>query len=154
MGGAPVRAQGTITVVNELEEGNRLGLDFGKLESVAASGASVVPVVLQDAGSSEVLFIGYANEEAIETSLRERIAVLWSTSRNELWRKGATSGDVLELAEIRVNCEQNSVLYLVRPTTGGACHTLSASGSARPSCYYRAITDEMTLRPRQQHNLG
>ena len=60
-----------------------------------------------------VLFIGYANEEALETSLRERIAVLWSTSRNELWRKGATSGDVLELAEIRVNCEQNSLLYLV-----------------------------------------
>jgi phosphoribosyl-AMP cyclohydrolase len=146
LAGALLWAQGTITPVNELEEGNRLGLDFGKLESVAASGAGVVPVVLQDADSSEVLFIGYANEEAIETSLRERIAVLWSTSRNELWRKGATSGDVLELAEIRVNCEQNSVLYLVRPTTGGACHTLSASGSARPSCYYRAITDEMTLR--------
>ena len=141
---------GTITPVNELEEGNRLGLDFGKLASVAATGARVVPAVLQDAESSEVLFIGYANEEAIETSLCERIAVLWSTSRNELWRKGAASGDVLELAEIRVNCEQNSVLYLVRRTTGGACHTLSASGSARPSCYYRAITDEMTLRPRQR----
>jgi len=132
--------------VNELEEGNRLGLDFGKLASVAATGARVVPAVLQDAESSEVLFIGYANDEAMKTSLSERIAVLWSTSRNELWRKGATSGDVLELAEIRVNCEQNSVLYLVRRTTGGACHTLSASGSARPSCYYRAITDEMTLR--------
>ena len=144
--GAPLRAQGTISPVNELEEGNRLGLDFGKLASVAATGARVVPAVLQDTESSEVLFIGYANEEAIETSLSERIAVLWSTSRNELWRKGATSGDVLELAEIRVNCEQNSVLYLVRRTTGGACHTLSASGSARPSCYYRAITDEMTLR--------
>ena len=144
--GARLRAQGTIAPVNELEEGNRLGLDFGKLASVAATGARVVPAVLQDAESSEVLFIGYANEEAIETSLCERIAVLWSTSRNELWRKGATSGDVLELAEIRVNCEQNSVLYLVRRTTGGACHTLSASGSARPSCYYRAITDEMTLR--------
>ena len=146
MTGAPLRAQGTISPVNELEEGNRLGLDFGKLASVAATGARVVPAVLQDAESSEVLFIGYANDEAIETSLSERIAVLWSTSRNELWRKGATSGDVLELAEIRVNCEQNSVLYLVRRTTGGACHTLSASGSARPSCYYRAITDEMTLR--------
>jgi len=148
--GAPLRAQGTITSVNELEEGSRLGLDFGKLASVAATGARVVPAVLQDAESSEVLFIGYANDEAIETSLCERIAVLWSTSRNELWRKGATSGDVLELAEIRVNCEQNSVLYRVRRTTGGACHTLSASGSARPSCYYRAITDEMTLRPRQR----
>jgi phosphoribosyl-AMP cyclohydrolase len=133
--------------VNELEEGTRLGLDFGKLASVAAAGARVVPAVLQDADDSEVLFIGYANEEAVETSLRERIAVLWSTSRNELWRKGATSGDVLELAGIRVNCEQNSLLYLVHRTTGGACHTLSPSGSARPSCYYRAITEEMTLQP-------
>jgi phosphoribosyl-AMP cyclohydrolase len=139
------RTQGTIAAVNELEEGTRLALDFGKLASVAATGARVVPVVLQDADSGEVLFIGYANEEALETSLRERIAVLWSTSRNKLWRKGATSGDVLELAEIRVNCEQNSVLYLVRRTTGGACHTLSDSGSARPSCYYRVITDGMTL---------
>ena len=133
--------------MNELEEGTRLALDFGKLASVAAAGAPVVPAVLQDADSSEVLFIGYVNAEALETSLRERIAVLWSTSRNELWRKGATSGDVLELAEIRVNREQNSVLYLVRRTTGGACHTLSDSGSARPSCYYRAITDELTLQP-------
>ena len=86
----------------------------------------------------------------MEASLRERIAVLWSTSRNELWRKGATSGDVLELDEIRVNCEQNSVLYRVRRATGGACHTRSDSGSARPSCYYRVITDETTL----QHLTG
>lgn len=56
--------------------------------------------------------------------------VLRSTSRNELWRKGTTSGDVLELAEIRVNCEQNSLLYLVRRTTGGACHTVAPSGSS------------------------
>jgi phosphoribosyl-AMP cyclohydrolase len=133
--------------VNELEEDTRLGLDFGKLASVAATCARVVPVVLQDADSGEVLFIGYANEEALQRSLRERIAVLWSTSRNELWRKGATSGDVLELAEIRVNCEQNSVLYQVRRTTGGACHTVSDSGSARPSCYYRVITGELTLQP-------
>jgi phosphoribosyl-AMP cyclohydrolase len=84
-------------------------------------------------------------EEALEASLRERIAVLWSTSRNELWRKGSTSGDVLELAEIRVNCEQNSLLYLVRRTTGGACHTLLPSGSARPGCFYRTIAEGMTL---------
>jgi phosphoribosyl-AMP cyclohydrolase len=142
-----LQGQGTITAVNELEEGTWLGLDFGKLGGVAATGARVVPVVLQDADSGEVLFIGYANEEALQTSLRERIAVLWSTSRNELWRKGATSGDVLELAEIRVNCEQNSLLYLVRRTTGGACHTVSDSGSARPSCYYRVITDKLTLKP-------
>ena len=134
--------------VNELEEGTRLALDYGKLAAVAATGAQVVPVVLQDADSGDVLFIGYANEQALQASLQERTAVLWSTSRNELWRKGATSGDVLELVEIRVNCEQNSLLYLVRRTTGGACHTVSPSGSSRPGCSYRAITDEMTLQHR------
>jgi phosphoribosyl-AMP cyclohydrolase len=74
--------------------------------------------------------------------------VLWSTSRDELRRKGATSGDVLALAEIRVNCEQNSLLYLVRRTTGGACHTLLPSGSSRSGCFYRAIAEGMTLQHR------
>ena len=59
-----LRAQGTIIAVDELEEGSGLGLDFGKLASVAAAGAHVVPAVLQDADSGEVLFIGYANHEA------------------------------------------------------------------------------------------
>jgi phosphoribosyl-AMP cyclohydrolase len=133
--------------VNQLEEGMQADLDFGKLAKVAATGTPVIPVVLQDADTLDVLFVGYANADAVEASLAERIAVLWSTSRNELWRKGATSGDVLELVEIRVNCEQNSLLYLVRRTTGGACHTLLPSGAARPSCYYRTLSDAGTLRP-------
>ena len=132
--------------MSELEEGTRLVLDFGKVAAVAASGARVVPVVLQDADNGGVLFVGYANEQALEASLRERVAVLWSTSRNELWRKGATSGDLLELTEVRVNCEQNSLLYLVRRTTGGACHTRTRSGSSRPGCFYRVVTGELTLR--------
>ncbi|WP_141579560.1 phosphoribosyl-AMP cyclohydrolase [Actinomadura sp. WMMA1423] len=132
--------------MNELEEGTRLTLDFDKLAGVAATGARVVPVVLQDAGSGEVLFIGYANDQALKATLDERIAVLWSTSRNELWRKGATSGDVLELVDVRVNCEQNSLLYLVNRTTGGACHTNLPSGEARPTCYYRSVADDGALR--------
>ncbi|GAA2268935.1 phosphoribosyl-AMP cyclohydrolase [Actinomadura sp. NPDC048955] len=132
--------------MNELEEGTRLTLDFDKLAGVAATGARVVPVVLQDAGSGEVLFIGYANDLALKATLEERIAVLWSTSRNELWRKGATSGDVLELVDVRVNCEQNSLLYLVNRTTGGACHTNLPSGEPRPTCYYRSVTDGGALR--------
>lgn len=131
--------------MDEREEGMRLDLDYGKLEAVAATGARVVPVILQDAESREVLFIGYANEEAVSASAREGTAVLWSTSRNELWRKGSTSGDVLELVQIRVNCEQNSLLYLVRRTTGGACHTRLPSGAARPTCYYRAVTGDGRL---------
>lgn len=123
----------------EREEGLLLQLDYGKLGSVAATGQQVIPVVLQHAESGEVLFIGYANELAVRTTLEERVAVLWSTSRNELWRKGATSGDVLELVDVRVNCEQNSVLYRVVPARGGVCHTTASGGSTRSTCYYRSI---------------
>merc|ERR1719330_425027 len=56
-----------------------------------------------------------------------------------LWIKGETSGDFLDLVEVRVNCEQNSLLYLVRPRRTGACHTRDASGLTRVSCYYRKL---------------
>ena len=90
----------------------------------------MLPVVLQHADTGEVLFVGYANEKALAETLRVRQAVLWSTSRNELWHKGATSGDWLDLVDVRVNCEQNSLLYRVRPRSG-VCHTKDASGKAQ-----------------------
>ena len=99
----------------------------------------LLPAILQHAETGEVLFIAYANEEALKESLRTGRAVLWSTSRNELWRKGEGSGDVLELAEIRVNCEQNSLLYRVRPAGEGVCHTKDTGGRARRTCYYRRL---------------
>ncbi|MGZ0177413.1 MAG: phosphoribosyl-AMP cyclohydrolase [Acidimicrobiales bacterium] len=128
-----------------IEENLVLALDFDKINQVAAGGQAVVPVVLQHVDNGQVLFVGYANELALRTSMQEHIAVLWSTSRDELWRKGATSGDVLELSEVRVNCEQNSLLYLVRPVNPGVCHTVGDVGVNRPSCFYRAITDESEL---------
>ena len=124
----------------DIEESLALRLDFTKLASVAATGQQVVPVVLQHADTGDVLFVGYANEQALEATLDEGRAVLWSTSRNELWRKGATSGDVLEVVDLRVNCEQNSVLYRVRPASTGVCHTTGENGSTRPTCYYRRIS--------------
>jgi phosphoribosyl-AMP cyclohydrolase len=127
--------------MNVLEEGTKLTLDFFKLQKVADTKQAVVPAVLQHADTKEVLFIGYANELALQETQKTRQAVLWSTSRNELWRKGETSGDVLDLVEIRVNCEQNSLLYIVRPRKGGVCHTKDASGKTRIGCYYRRITD-------------
>jgi phosphoribosyl-AMP cyclohydrolase len=129
----------------ELEEGTSLALEFDKLARIGASGQRVVPVVLQHAGTGAVLFVGYANREALRETLRRREAVLWSTSRNELWHKGATSGDVLDVVEVRVNCEQNSLLYKVVPRTGGACHTVGADGRARPACYYRRIVSDDAL---------
>jgi phosphoribosyl-AMP cyclohydrolase len=126
--------------MNPLEEGTEPRLDFGKLRKVGETGQPVLPVVLQNAESGEVLFVGYANEQALRATLETRTAVLWSTSRNELWHKGATSGDVLDLVEVRVNCEQNSLLYRVRPRTGSVCHTRDATGRSRASCYYRRLT--------------
>ena len=127
--------------MNELEEGMGIQLDFDKLLKIGETGQRVVPVVLQDADSQEVLYVAYANRLALEETLKTRRAVLWSTSRDELWRKGETSGDILELVDVRVNCEQNSLLYRVRPR-GGVCHTVDAEGRTRPTCYYRQLPPE------------
>ena len=96
-------------------------------------------MVVQDVSSADVLLIAYANPEAIEYSLTHKVAAFWSTSRNELWVKGATSGEYLDLEEIRVNCEQNSLLYLVTLRNQGACHTNQSDGTPRNSCYYRKL---------------
>ncbi len=125
----------------DLEEGSQLSLDFDKIASVAQTASGVIPAVAQDADSGLVLIVGYVNELALEAALKRNQAVFWSTSRNELWIKGASSGDFLELVEARVNCEQNSILYLVRPKGRGACHTRDAAGNTRKSCFYRAIKD-------------
>jgi phosphoribosyl-AMP cyclohydrolase len=127
--------------MKELEEGSKLQLDFKKLQKIGQTGSEVVPVVVQDADTMEVLVVAYANEIALETTLKTGIATFWSTSRNELWIKGKTSGDTLKVEDIRVNCEQNSLLFLVRMMGGGVCHTKDASGKTRQTCYYRSIKD-------------
>jgi len=130
--------------MNALEEELELTIDFEKLGTVGRGGQDVVPVALQDAESNELLFVGFANERALVETLATRRAVLWSTSRNELWRKGDGSGDVLDLVEVRVNCEQNSLLYRVRPRGAGACHTRNRKGESRRTCYYRRLTGDGT----------
>jgi phosphoribosyl-AMP cyclohydrolase len=123
----------------EIEESSGLKLDFNKLAQVAATGEALLPVAVQDAETLEMLLIAYVNAEALRLSIAEKRAVFFSTSRREIWRKGESSGDTLKLAEIRVNCEQNSLLFLVTRTTGASCHTRDASGTARGSCYYRRL---------------
>ena len=130
----------------ELEEGKVLDLDFTKLAKAANCGEDVLPCVAQDVDSGEVLILGYANKQAFEEAQKRKVAVFWSTSRNELWIKGATSGDTLELIETRVNCEQNSILYKVRLAGKGACHTKDETGTARLGCYYRRITESGELK--------
>lgn len=129
----------------ELEEGSTLTVDFTKISAVGAGGHQVVPVAVQDADSGEVLIVAYANEEALAATLERGEAVFYSTSRNELWHKGATSGDTLAIVDVRVNCEQNSLLYRVRPNGEGACHTKDDEGRARAGCYYRTVTGPESL---------
>ena len=129
----------------ELEEGSVLNLDFTKLRKVASCDADVLLAIAQDVQSGEVLIVGYANQLALDTARECGMATFWSTSRNELWIKGKTSGDYLEIKEIRVNCEQNSILYRVIPAGKGACHTKNELGVARTGCYYRTINKEGTL---------
>jgi phosphoribosyl-AMP cyclohydrolase len=131
---------------HEIEEGNQLNLDFTKLKKVASCDQDLVPAVAQYVESGEVLIVGYANELALQTTLKENMATFWSTSRNELWIKGKTSGDYLEIIEVCVNCEQNSLLYRVKPKGKGACHTKNKDGTPRSGCYYRAIKNTNELK--------
>ncbi len=126
---------------NRLEEGAELTLDFHKLAKVAAACPDVLPVAVQHADTREVILVAYANAAALQRAIETRRAVFWSTSRNELWEKGKTSGEEFELLEIRVNCEQNSLLYIVRPLRGGICHTHNCEENAR-NCFYRRLDFE------------
>ena len=114
-------------------------LDFGP------DGQKLLPVVTQDARTKDVLILAFVNKEAFDETRRSGFATYWSRSRNELWKKGLTSGDMLKVEEIRINCEQNSLVYLVTPQGKGACHAKRPDGSPYASCYYRRIRADGTL---------
>ena len=98
----------------------------------------VIPCAVQNIDSGEVILVAYVNDEALKLALKTHTAVFWSTSRNELWEKGKTSGETFTLLEVLVNCEQNSLVYKVRPNAGGICHTKNQNGDSR-NCYYRSV---------------
>jgi len=117
----------------ELEEGNALSINFEKR-------GGLIPAVAQDGRDGSILMLGYVNRQAFEETLRLGMATFWSTSRNELWTKGATSGDFLKLVKILVDCDQDAIVYVVEPQGSGACHTKDpATGAARKSCFYRQV---------------
>lgn len=117
----------------QLEEGHQLTLDFEKR-------GGLLPAVVQNAQDGRVLMLAYVNAEAFETTLKKGMATFWSTSRNELWTKGETSGDFLKIVDILTDCDQDALIYLVEPQGGGACHTKDpASGKTRETCFYRKL---------------
>jgi phosphoribosyl-AMP cyclohydrolase len=112
-------------------------LDFG------ADGKGLIPVATQDAQTRELLLVAFANRLALDTTLETLYATYWSRSRNKLWVKGRDeSGNLLKVVEIRVNCEQDSLLYLVEKVKGGACHAKDNTGANYSSCYYRRLSQD------------
>ena len=96
----------------------------------------LIAAVAQDADSGEVLMLAWMNAEALQRTLDTGEAHYWSRSRGELWHKGATSGQVQRVAEVRIDCDQDAVLLKVRPQgDGGACHV------GFRSCFYRRVED-------------
>ena len=95
-------------------------------EDVRFDERGLVPAVVQDARTREVLTLAYMNEESLRRTLLERETWFWSRSRSELWHKGATSGNTQRVVDVRLDCDSDSVVVLVEPR-GPACHTGAVS---------------------------
>ncbi len=100
-------------------------LDFKK-------GNGLIPIIVQDAKTKEILMQAYANKEAIELTLKTRKATYWSRSRNELWIKGETSGHTQKVISVATDCDYDSLLYVVEQI-GPACHT------GEYSCFFNKL---------------
>ena len=101
------------------------------IDEIAFDERGLAPCVIQDAGTGEVLTLAWVNAEALERTIATGEMHLWSRSRDELWRKGATSGNVQRVRELRYDCDADAVLALVEPA-GPACHT------GERTCFFRA----------------
>ncbi len=115
-------------------------IDFAK------DGQKLLPVVTQDSTTKDVLILAFVNKKAFDETVKSGYATYWSRSRQELWKKGLTSGDMLKVDDILINCEQNSFVYLVTPQGKGACHAKKDNGDPHISCYYRSIIDGSRLK--------
>ena len=92
----------------------------------------LVPAIVQDASTNDVLMMAWMNAKSLRLTLETGEAVFWSRSRQEIWHKGATSGNVQKVVEVRVDCDADTLLVLVEPA-GPACHT------GEQTCFYRAF---------------
>jgi len=109
-----------------------LAYDCLVLEELKFDERGLIPVVAQDHASGEVLTLAYANEESLRLTVETGEVHFYSRSREEIWRKGETSGNVLRLRQLRYDCDGDAIVALVEPT-GPACHT------GERSCFYREV---------------
>jgi phosphoribosyl-AMP cyclohydrolase len=120
---------------NELEETQNLHLQFEKR-------GGLLPVAVQETQTGQLLMLASVNQEAFNITLKMRKATFWSTSKNEIWTKGLTSGNTLWIDEILVDCDQDALIYKVTLQKGGVCHTYNGKGINRKACFYRKLNLE------------
>jgi phosphoribosyl-ATP pyrophosphohydrolase/phosphoribosyl-AMP cyclohydrolase len=109
---------------------------LGNAESLIAAvkfdSKGLVPVIAQDRSTGVVRMLALANVQALRATLEKARATFWSRSRNELWEKGATSGNSMKVYDVRIDCDGDAILYLV-DATGPSCHT------GATSCFFRTV---------------
>jgi len=108
-------------------------LDFSKING------DLLPAIAQDYKTGEILMVAFMNEEAFNKTIETGLATYWSRSRNELWTKGLTSGNVQKVKEIYTDCDLDTVVMKVEQIGGGACHT------GKRTCFYRKIENDKII---------
>ncbi len=103
------------------------------VQSLRFDANGLIPAIVQDAETDQVLMLAYMNLESLRLTLETKETHFWSRSRQELWHKGATSGNIQKVVDIKVDCDADALLILVHPA-GPACHT------GEQSCFYRGLT--------------
>ena len=106
------------------------------LDEVRWTDAGLVPVIVQDASSNQVLMFAWMNREALSLTAENGFAVYWSRSRQKLWHKGEESGHRQKVVEIRLDCDEDVILLKVEQVGGIACHT------GRQNCFYRQLKQD------------
>ena len=122
---------------NHLEEGLTLDPQFSKR-------GGILPVAVQETSTGQILMLASVNEEAFKKTLETKLATFWSTSRNKLWTKGETSGDLLKMDKILIDCDQDALVYQVTLLGQGVCHTYDSKGDHRKACFYRELNTDQT----------
>ncbi len=95
-------------------------MDISKLDFEKTNG--LIPAIIQDAQTQKVLMLGYVNDEALEKTIADKVVTFFSRTKNRLWTKGETSGNFLHVVDMRVDCDQDTILIKVNPV-GPVCHT-------------------------------
>ena len=110
------------------------------MEIAFAKAGGLVPAIVQDERTGDVLMLGFMNDEALAETQRTREVVFFSRSKNRLWKKGESSGHVLKVREMRVDCDADALLVRVEPVGPGVCH------EGYRSCFFRELTADGAAR--------